>query len=187
MEIYTVEVAVKPYIRAYLENNYGCPADIRKDAEMAELVTMMLREGSTRLDKIISANFKDTVKLRISQDTFFRHGFTFTRTETLKFNTLLEHRIKFFARTYIGYHHALGDTVAKSIRDFQTIFGFSEEVWPYDSIKKDFDRNGSTVERRVIGNLKEELSKIFLEKLSDCGTPFRAVGIELQLNTENNG
>ena len=30
MEIYTVKVAVKPYTKAYLENNYGNPADIRQ-------------------------------------------------------------------------------------------------------------------------------------------------------------
>ncbi|MBD9179232.1 MAG: hypothetical protein EGP82_08680 [Odoribacter splanchnicus] len=187
MEIYTVKVAVKPYVRAYLENNFGKPADIRKDAELNELVNFMLREGSTRLDKIVSANFKDMVELRITEDAFFRNGFTFTKTETLKFNSFLEKRIKFFMRTYISYHHSLGDSVARCIRDFQTVFGFTEEVWPYDSIKKDFDRNGALCERRMIGNFKEELSRLFLEGLSEIGTPFRAVGIDLQLNTSKNG
>ena len=84
MEIYTVKVAVKPYTKAYLENNYGNPADIRQDPELNDMVTMMLREGSTRLDKIISSNFPATVELRITKDTFFRYGFTLTKTETLK-------------------------------------------------------------------------------------------------------
>ena len=81
MEIYTVKVAVKPYTKAYLENNYGNPADIRQDPELNDMVTMMLREGSTRLDKIISSNFPATVELRITKDTFFRYGFTLTKTE----------------------------------------------------------------------------------------------------------
>ena len=88
MEIYTVKVAVKPYTKAYLENNYGNPADIRQDPELNDMVTMMLREGSTRLDKIISSNFPATVELRITKDTFFRYGFTLTKTETLKLNSL---------------------------------------------------------------------------------------------------
>ena len=89
MEIYTVKVAVKPYTKAYLENNYGNPADIRQDPELNDMVTMMLREGSTRLDKIISSNFPATVELRITKDTFFRYGFTLTKTETLKLNSFV--------------------------------------------------------------------------------------------------
>lgn len=187
MEIYTVKIAVKPYVKAYLENNFGSPVDLRRDAELSELVNLMLREGSTRLDKIVSANFPATVEMRISKDAFFRYGFTFTKTETLKFNSFLEKRIKFFARTYIAYHQSLGISVAKCIRDFQTAFGFPEDVWGYDSIKKDFDRNGSHVPKGMIGNFKAELSKIFLEMLSEIGTPFKVVGIDNQLNTVENG
>ena len=81
MEIYTVKVAVKPYTKAYLENNYGNPADIRQDPELNDMVTMMLREGSTRLDKIISSNFPATVELRITKDTFFRYGDVYKRQQ----------------------------------------------------------------------------------------------------------
>ena len=176
MEIYTVKVAVKPYTKAYLENNYGNPADIRQDPELNDMVTMMLREGSTRLDKIISSNFPATVELRITKDTFFRYGFTLTKTETLKLNSFLEKRIKFLARIHIAYHHSLGYSVAKCIRDFQETFGFPEDVWGYDSINKDFDRNGSLVQKRLIGNFRNELSRIFMEILSDIGTPLKVVG-----------
>ena len=79
MEIYTVKVAVKPYTKSYLENNYGNPADIRQDPELNDMVTMMLREGSTRLDKIISSNFPATVELRITKDTVFRKAESFLK------------------------------------------------------------------------------------------------------------
>lgn len=104
MEIYTVTVKVKPYVKAYLEREFGDPTDFRKDAELTGIVNLMLRTGSAHLDKIVSANFAETVKIRISKDTFFRHGFTFTKTDTLRFNSLIEKRIKFYARLYISYH-----------------------------------------------------------------------------------
>lgn len=175
MEIYTVEIAVKPYVRAYLENNFGRPADLRRDPELNGLLEMMLREGSTRLDKIVSANYPATVKIVISKDCFFRYGFTLTKTETLKFNSLLEKRVKFFARTYIAYHSSLGTSIARSIRDFQNIFGFPEDVWTFDSIKKDFDRNGSRLDRQMISQFKMQFSNIFMEILSESGTPFAPV------------
>ena len=80
------------------------------------------------------------------------------------------------ARIHIAYHQSLGYSVAKCIRDFQETFGFPEDVWGYDSIKKDFDRNGSLVQKRLIGNFRNELSRIFMEILSDIGTPLKVVG-----------
>lgn len=187
MEIYTVQVAVKSYIRSYLENNFGNPADIRLDPELNEMFSLLLREGSTRLDKIISATYPTTVNIQISKDVFFRYGFTLTKTETLKFNSFLEKRIKFFMRTYIAYHQSLGYSTAECIRDFQLIFGFSEDVWPFDSIKKDFDRNGSHLDRKFIRNFKDELSHIFLEMLSELGTPFKPVPQSGQNKINKNG
>lgn len=58
MEIYTVKVAVKPYTKAYLENNYGNPADIRQDPELNDMVTMMLREGPRAWIKSFHPTFR---------------------------------------------------------------------------------------------------------------------------------
>lgn len=185
MEIYTVEIAVKPYIKAYLENNFGNPADIGKDPELNDLLILMLREGSTRLDKIVSANYPTIVKIAISKDSFFRYGFTLTKTETVKFNSFLEKRIKFFARTYIAYHSSLGTSVARSIRDFQNTFGFPEDIWSFDSIKKDFDRNGFHLDRQMIYQFKIQFSNIFMEILSELGTPFFPVPKKNKIHNTN--
>lgn len=175
---YTVRIAVKPYIKAYLENNFGIPVDIRKDGELWELTGLLLREGSARFDKSVAANFPEQVDVLISRDIFFRYGYVLTKTETLRFNAFVEKRVKFFARNYIAYHHSLGTSVADCIRDFQKIFGFPEDVWPYDSIKKDFDRHGRTVGKKAVMNFKAEMSRIFLEMLSESGTGLRIVAAE---------
>ena len=176
MEIYTIKVAVKPYVKAYLENNFGTPIDFRKDSELTGIVNLMLRAGSAHLDNIVSAKFAETVEIRISKDTFFRHGFTLTKTDTIRFNSFLEKRLKYYARLYISYHNSLGFSITKCIRDFQDTFGFSEDVWSYDSIKKDFDRHGAPVGKNIIMNFQAELSKVFMEKLSELGTTLKPVG-----------
>ena len=78
MNYYTITVAVKPYIRAFLENNFGSPVDIRKDPELNNMVEFLLKEGATRLDKTLQSKYTDTVCFRISRDTFHRYGFTLT-------------------------------------------------------------------------------------------------------------
>ena len=175
MEIYTVKVKVKPYVKAYLEREFGYPIDFRKDSELTGIINLMLSAGSAHLDKIVSANLAETVEIRISKDTFFRHGFTFTKTDTLRFNSLIEKRIKFYARLYISYHSSLGFSITKCIRNFQATFGFSEDVWSHDSIKKDYARHGSSAETNLIIDFRADLSKVFMEKLSQIGTALKPV------------
>ena len=57
MNYYTITVAVKPYIRAFLENNFGSPVDIRKDPELNNMVEFLLKEGATRLDKTLQIKY----------------------------------------------------------------------------------------------------------------------------------
>ena len=89
MNYYTITVAVKPYIRAFLENNFGSPVDIRKDPELNNIVEFLLKEGATRLDKTLQIKYPDSVCIRISRDTFHRYGFTLTKTATRRLNCYL--------------------------------------------------------------------------------------------------
>ena len=170
MNYYTITVAVKPYIRAFLENNFGSPVDIRKDPELNNMVEFLLKEGATRLDKTLQIKYTDTVCFRISRDTFHRYGFTLTKTATQRLNCYLEGRIKFFARVYIANNRSIGIPLARCIRDFQEKFNFPEDVWSAEAIRKDFTRNGKTVQSKFITNFKNELNKIFLEFMSESGT-----------------
>lgn len=183
---YTLKVCVKPYVKAYLENNFGIPADVREDWELWKLVELVLRASHLQIKKetvpillpeSTSQCFGSLVELKITKDWFNRYGFRLKKRETLRLNAFLEKRIKFYSRSFIGYHHCLGMSVAESIRDFQKTFGFSEDVWPYDSIKKDFDRHGWTVGKKAVLGFRTEMSKIFLESLSETGTIFRSVGV----------
>lgn len=183
---YIINVAVKPYIKAYLENNFGSPVDIRQEGEIWHLLGVLLSEGAGRkkpggkMEKVISGNFPEEVRLLVTKDMFFRYGSALGKPEVLRFNTFLEKRIKFFARSFIGYHHSLGMSVASCIRNFQKMFGFSEDVWAYDSIKKDFDRHGWTAGKKAVINFQREMSKIFLQIMSESGTVLRVVNLKIE-------
>lgn len=167
---YTIKVTVKPYVRAFLENNFGSPADTRKDPELNNFIEFLLKEGSTRFDKNLQIKYPDEINIRISRDTFHRHGYTLTKTATQRLNSYLEQRIKFFARVYISNNRSIGVPLAKCIRDFQDKFNFPEDVWSAETIRKDFVRNGKFIQSKFVTNFKAELDKIFLEFLSENGT-----------------
>lgn len=175
MDIYTVKISVKPYVKAYLESNFGSPVDFRNDTELTGIINIMLKSGCAHLDRIVLANLAEKVEIRISKDTFYRHGYTITRTDTLRFNSLIEERIKFYSRMYISYHNSIGDSITKCIRDFQELYGFSEDVWSYDSIKKDYQRHGSSAVKTITNNFKADFHNIFMERLSQFGTALNPV------------
>jgi hypothetical protein len=64
----------------------------------------------------------------------------------------------------------MGATIAESIREFQDKFGFPDQVWSFDSIKKDFYRNGGDIKYKTIKNMRIEMNKIFMAELSRLGT-----------------
>jgi len=53
---------------------------------------------------------------------------------------------------------------------FQENFGYSEEIWSYDSIKKDFFRNGPQQKVNFMSEITKKTNHIILGNLSDLGT-----------------
>ncbi len=45
-------------------------------------------------------------------------------------------------RSIVGMYHGVGFLYTISIRRFQERFGFLEDDWSFEAIKKDFYRNG---------------------------------------------
>ena len=73
-------------------------------------------------------------------------------------------------RSFVGVYVALGLPPYKSINKFQERFEFDETYWPYESIKKDFYRNGSNDKIDFEGEIFDKIEKIVLRTLSDSGT-----------------
>jgi hypothetical protein len=56
-------------------------------------------------------------------------------------NTFFEQAAKLFMRTSITIDTAISGSQATSIRRFQDRYGYPDEIWNFQSIKKDLDRN----------------------------------------------
>ena len=90
-----------------------------------------------------------------------------TKTNQVKFNNKIESLIKFYSRTYIAFDKSLGIPISQSIRNFQNDFDFPEDIWSYEAIKKDFDRNGQYIKFDKISVFRDNLKNIFLQQKSD--------------------
>ncbi len=170
---FTLQIQVKPYVKKFIENNYGAPADFTNfPAESAHLFKL-LRKPSYRRNSIITESmntYSEILEILISEDTFYRYGWELTKTNTIVFGKHYENQLKFFMRTYIAIYTGLGLPLFLSIHKFQQAFDLPEDYWKYDSIKKDFYRNKFKHDINFNNQLLNSIENIILGNLSDLGT-----------------
>jgi len=169
-----IDVKVKPYVRQYLINNCGHPVDLSLLPKINDLFKKLIRRPLLRFESLPMPPDECYVRIVISQDMFYRHGWEMTRSGMMQFNAEIEHDLKFIMRTYITNRASLGYPVAKCIRNFQERFNLQEEVWSFDAIKKDLDRNTESKKSDDVENFLRQMDKklhqVFLENLSGTGT-----------------
>lgn len=170
MNQFTIEIPCKSYVKVYLETNCGTPVDLQHLPDMQLLVTRNLKKKQDYRKTDLICNYEDKVTVEISSTIFYRYGWEITKEGIREINSFSEKKIKFIMRQYIFINHKLGQPVASCIRDFQQIFMFSEDVWSYETIKKDYDRHIKSNEMPKMKDLKQEINKILLSNLSELGT-----------------
>lgn len=168
-----VTVPVKPYVKQFLAINYGTPVDFTSDPHTNHFFLTLLRKPNTSYDKKYPeqlCTYTETVEVVISQHDFYKYGWELTRTDIVTFGKEFENRSKAMMRTFVGVYIALGLPAYKSISKFQERYDFGEMFWPFESIKKDFYRNGETEQIDFDGEIFNKIDKIILRNLSEKRT-----------------
>lgn len=142
----------KSYVKRHLINQYGNPVDLRKNRHYFNYLKLLLQRKQCRYNKRINLKnfgkrvYYEEVKIILDDDTFNRFGFELTPTSVMEFNAFIEDSIKTHARLLIVQANSFGQTWVDAIRDFQEAFGFTEDDFPTDSIKKDLQRHKDILE-----------------------------------------
>ena len=168
-----VTVPVKPYVRRFLEMNYGNPVNLICDPVSHKFLRELLKKPNSRFDNKYPDNFctyTTEVEVLISDDDFYRHGFELTKTNMVAFGRHFEDRAKVLMRNVVGVYGALGVPLNVSITKFQERFGFDEDTWSYQTIKKDFYRNGTLNKIDFNTEIFSKIEKIVLVNLYSLGT-----------------
>jgi hypothetical protein len=167
---FLIEIPCKPYVKAYLENCCGTPVNLQHLPNLMEELRRGLSKVPCHKDSKKITEKADKVKIIIPPNYFYRYGWELEEVFVRDFNKIIEHRVKYIMRQYISLNSSMGIPVADCIRSFQDKFGFQETIWSFDSIKKDFTRNGIKSEMNFMKEIRHEINKIFLSNLSELGT-----------------
>jgi len=148
-----VEVPVKPYVKAYLEKNYGNPVNLSSVRGLNNFFKLLLEKNYFRNDKQINLNgYTSTVNIVITRDVFYRHGWYLSKTSIVSFNGMVEALIKNRIRdmVYINVIHG-GNKIARSIRLALKELSIDEDELSFDAVKKDIQRHTSVKVNKKIG------------------------------------
>lgn len=169
---FKVSVPVKPYVKVFLETNFGSPVEFTT-SEDNKFFRNLLKRLDSRDDKKypdVLHHYTETVEVLISEDTFYRYGWELTKTGIVNFGLNFENRAKTMMRTWVGVMRSVGFPQNTTINNFQERFLFSENEWSYDTIKKDMLRNGFWKHFGFDFAIFDIIHKIVLENLYKKGT-----------------
>ena len=183
--MFLVELPTKPYVKQYIVLNYGNPANFSSNKFINERFRKCLTNPSNRNNRkyqnISFARHTHSLKVSISQDDFYRYGWELTATDIIAFGKLMEHHSKFLLCNMISFYMTYMNE-KDAILAFQNNFGFTEDIWPYDSVKKIYDRFALTNDKiSYTKDVTLKLEKLILANLCNIGTLLHPAILNYQL------
>lgn len=171
--MFTLQLQTKPYVHHFLSSNFGNPADLSTDKQLHTLFRRCLKKPSTRFHskyhELSMTRYSQQSQIIITEDDFYRYGWEMTKTDTVLFGRELENRVKFMMRNIISMYMTFMPQ-KNAILMFQENFGYQEEVWSFESIKKDYFRNAPEHKVSFLEEITRKSEHIILANLSDLGT-----------------
>jgi len=174
MSKFSINLPCKPYVRRFLELNYGSPVDFTKDKtlyiEFRNKLERNLKHNDVYYGKLKMCRYTSTVEIKITESDFYRYGWELSKTEMVNFNTVIESRVKIFMYIIVSTRLSFGKSLTDCVSYFQDKYGFPEEVWPKESIIKDCNRNLTVTKNDIVDNISSLIDKITIAKLSEKKT-----------------
>jgi hypothetical protein len=161
-----LQLNCKRYVKAYLLANYNSPdaewkeiIDLSTDKVLYPIFVSMLKRNEGRYDnRSKCAKYNATVSIALTMDQFRRYGWMLSNTETLRFNRILEYRVKRMLYSSVGALRITGMPISDCIRRFRLATHITECDWDTDSIRKDLQRHLPDI---------SDLSDDFLKKIEE--------------------
>ncbi|MCX6225213.1 MAG: hypothetical protein NTV01_10790 [Bacteroidia bacterium] len=140
----SIVIPCKPYVGRFMIQNFGDPVNLYSvnNAYLLMFKRCLEKPWKRRESKLSTQpRLTCTVEIMISDCDFYRFGWELSLTDMAYLHTAFEKAVKLFMRTCVAIDISMSGSQAQSIRRFQTQYEYPDEIWPFQSIKKDLDRN----------------------------------------------
>lgn len=169
---FAVTIHVKPYVKCFLENNYGNPVNFSSHPREQEAFMRMLKKPCKDYDRKYEPDLNKypcTVTVEISERLFYRHGWEISKTDAIAFGKAYEKKSKMLMRTVVGIYISFGMPINVAIYKFQKRFKMDDDSWSFEAIKKDFFRYRSENSIDFQHNAYQHLEELILVNMYNAG------------------
>lgn len=146
---FVVWLPCKPYVKQFLLHEYNDPDDawpeiinLSREQELkADFVASLEKAGKWENKYKNLYRYSEQVAVEIKKDDFYRYGWSLSNTEAVRFGVKIERRIKRILFLYLDTSVGMGIPLSSAIRRFQNQYGFTEDSWSYDTIRREYNRH----------------------------------------------
>lgn len=145
----SIDISVRPYVKKYLCIKYGESLLLSKRDHVGILLYSLLQKNNVKKEyDAYMKQYSDKFQILISEGFVFDKGVRYLSSySTGHFNNFIEYIIKDELNNYVDNMTDVGITQADSIRDFMNKYGFDDEMVPYGSLKKSYQRHLNNLKR----------------------------------------
>ena len=163
----TIQLPVKPFVRHYVEQRFGSPARFYKDRGISSYLHALLGKVDRRLDfrGVNTSVYSEVLDIVLSVDTMERFGYSLSVRAVLDLNHYFEDSLKMLMRSWCAAQYAHGVPASLCVRLFQDTFGFADDIWKYEAIYKDCQRNDVFLKGHI-NNISNKIHELFLAQMS---------------------
>lgn len=162
---FTVTFPCKPYVRVFIEQNYGKPVRFAKDKGLMVIIRLLLQRKQTNRWPINLNVYTDNVSFTINEYDYNHFGGELNECAVIELNNYFENKVKTMMRTWCKTMHDYGKPAKECVLMFQSKFGYPEHIWKFESIYKDCQRN-DVFDKDFDKVMTEKIHKIFLRQMS---------------------
>ena len=133
----TVTVQCKSYVAFYLQQNYGSPVHLPRKSNLRYTFLACLQKQFWLCYQNQFKGLESTIEFKVNHQDLKIHGCALKPEMMYHINKIFEEKLKnemFFEINQ--YHFIEGLTVYDSIRMYQKRHGFTEEVFPFETIHR---------------------------------------------------
>jgi hypothetical protein len=175
---FIVTVPVKPYVKRFLENNFGQPVRFANYPRENEMFKRMLKKPCLHYNSMYKDEFilhNHIVEIEISDRDFYKNGWVLSKTDIISFGKYFEKNAKLLMRSVVSTYISFGIPINVAIVKFQTRFRMEEEYWSFESIKQDFFRFKINNDIDFNKYAYEHLERLILLNMTKAGAITKAL------------
>lgn len=164
---FTVTLPCKPYVKCFIEQNYGKPVRFYRDKEVMVIVRLLLSRKDSKLNfrSINKDVYSDEVTFQINENDYNHYGCILSNQGVMDLHKYFESKVKHLMRSWCASQFAFGLSAVDCVKSFQNKFGYPEHIWKFESIYKDCQRKGVFI-KDTEKLLSEQIHKIILSQMS---------------------